>query len=143
MHFRYSRFVRRFRRRRRTPVWRSSQHFICLVFVVRLVQRRLTDDLAAALLTVGIALSGVVALNAELGQTGLLAAGLVLAVVLSWVRVPLAAGVILGILAFKPQYAAPLLLVALVNREWRIVTGASAAFAALTLASGIAFGFGQ
>ena len=117
--------------------------FICLVFVVRLVQRRLTDDLAAALLTLGIALSGVVALNAELGQTGLLAAGLVLGVVLSWVRVPLAAGLILGILAFKPQYAAPLLLVALVNRDWRIVTGASVAFAVLTLASGIAFGFSQ
>ena len=115
----------------------------CLSLVVRLTCRRLSDNLGAALLSVAIALSGIVALNAALGQTGLLAAGLVLGVVLSWVRAPLVAGVVLGVLAFKPQYAAPLLLVALIRRDWRIVTGAAATFAALTVTSGIAFGFNQ
>ena len=50
---------------------------------------------------------------------------------------------LLGVLAFKPQYAVPILLVATLNREWRIVIGSAATFASMTLVSGLSFGFDQ
>ena len=114
-----------------------------LLLFWRLVYTRLADDLAAVLLMAGVSLSAVVAFNAQLGQTGLLAAALVLGIVLWWRSGPVVAGVLLGALTFKPQYAAPIMLLATIQREWRIVLGAAGTFGLLTLASGILFGFGQ
>ena len=69
----------------------------------------------------GVTMSGVVAQNAELGQNGLLAAALVLGIVFLWGPRPLMAGALLGVLAFKPQYAFPILLIAMFQRQWRVV----------------------
>ena len=53
------------------------------------------------------------------------------------------AGALLGVLAFKPQYAFPILLIAMFQRQWRVVGGSVGAFGAMTLLSGLWFGFDQ
>lgn len=115
----------------------------CLLLFWQLLSRRITDQPAAVMLMLGVALSRVVAFNAELGQNGLLAAAIVLSIVLWWKSWPLASGVLLGVLAFKPQFAVPILLVATLHREWRIVIGSVTAFASMTVASGLWFGFDE
>ena len=112
----------------------------CLLLFWRLAWRRLTDGPTTVLLTCGVAFSSIVALDARVGQTGLLAATLVLGTTLGWTRWPVAACTLLGVLAFKPQYALPLLLVALAHRNWRIVAGAVGGFAVLTSISAALFG---
>ena len=114
-----------------------------LVLVLVLVRRDLEDPVAAGVLLGGVALSAIVAFNAQLGQTGALAGVLVVGAVLSWRLAPVAAGALLGILAFKPQYAVPLVAIALLRDNRRIVLGAAASFAALSIASGLAYGFSQ
>lgn len=116
-----------------------------LLFVlpfVALVRERVGPG-PAVLLTIGVSTSSFVDFNAQLGQTGLVAAALVTAMALWWTRAPVATGVLLGLLAFKPQYAAPLLLVALVRREHRIVVTSIATFAAVLLLSAAWFGFDE
>jgi hypothetical protein len=71
----------------------------CLLLFWQLLSRRITDRPAAVMLMLGVALSRVVAFNAELGQNGLLAAAIVLSIVLWWKSWPLASGVLLGVLA--------------------------------------------
>ena len=114
--------------------------FTCLLLFWRLAAERLTEPGMTILLTCSIAFSGIVGLDARFGQTGLLAATLVLGTLLGWKRKPLSAGILLGILAFKPQYALPILIVAIVHREWRIVVGAAGGFAVLTGLSAVLFG---
>ena len=47
------------------------------------------------------------------------------------------------VLAFKPQYALPLALVALVRGDRQIIVGSVAAFVAMSVGSGVAYGFTQ
>lgn len=114
----------------------------CLLLFSHLARRHLPDD-RAALLMLTVSFSGVVGFNAELGQTGLIAAALVIAIALMWRHSPLAAGLLLGALAFKPQYAGPILVVAAVRGDWRVLTGAAGTFAAFTAVSGIWYGFDE
>ena len=92
---------------------------VVLLLTLLLVRRDLSDRGATALLLAGVAVSAIVSFNALLAQTGAL----------------------LGILAFKPQYAVPLVAIALLRDHRRIVFGAAASFAALSIASGLAYGF--
>ena len=117
--------------------------FVFLLLFSRLAGRWLSDTRAEALLVLSVAMSATVAFNAELGQTGVLAAALVSGIALCWKQSPVGAGILLGLLAFKPQYAAAILLLALVRREPRIVIGAGGAFGVMTVISGALFGFGQ
>ena len=124
----------------------GSALLITLAFLLlfwRFVSERLADKETAVLLMLGVTMSGVVAQNAELGQNGLLAAALVLGIVFLWGPRPLMAGALLGVLAFKPQYAFPILLVATFQRQWRVVDGSVGAFGAMTVLSGLWFGFDQ
>ena len=117
--------------------------FVFLLVTLRLVRQSGVDPLSANLLVAGVAFSHIVRFNADLGQTGALAAALVVGATVMWRRSPVVAGILLGTLAFKPQYAIPLVLVALLRRDWRILTGAGASLFAFTVLSGIAFGFSQ
>jgi hypothetical protein len=116
---------------------------VCLLLFSRLICSTLADDPRAAMLMSSVALSGIVTLNAELGQTGLLAAALVIGMTLWWRRSPIASGLLLGLLAFKPQYAAPALIVAILRRDWRVLAGAALTFTISTLVSGLWYGFDQ
>lgn len=117
--------------------------FVFLLLASQLVRKHLFDNRQAMLLILSASFSGVLALNVELGQTGLIAAALIVAITLNWSHAPVAAGLMLGALAFKPQYAGPILVVAVVSGKWRIVAGAAGAFLASTIASGISYGFDE
>ncbi|MCZ6507712.1 MAG: glycosyltransferase 87 family protein, partial [Acidobacteria bacterium] len=72
-----------------------------------------------------------------------LAAALLTGTVLLWRRHELAAGLLLGLLAFKPQYALPLLDLAVLRVQRSIYLGSAMTLSALALSSGLAFGFGR
>lgn len=82
-------------------------------------------------------------LDLLLTQTGHLVAALIFSIVIFHDRRPLLAGLFLGLLAFKPQYAIPLGLVSLTRQNWPLLTSALATFVASCLVSGIAFGWGM
>jgi hypothetical protein len=83
-----------------------------------------------------------VAVNLFFSQNGLLTATLMGAGVLLLKRRPLAGGVLLGLLAYKPQFAilAPFALIA--GREWRALAAAIISQAALSLLAWAALGTG-
>ena len=116
---------------------------IGLLLFSKLVRKRFGSELGTAILMTCVAMSPIVAFNAQLGQTGLLAAALVIAITLSWPHSPIATGVLLGLLSFKPQYAGPLLIVAMARRDWRIVIAAAGTFTATVVISGVWFGFDE
>jgi len=113
-----------------------------LALAVLLVQERLQIDSTLVLLA-AFGLGGMSALNAALGQTGAAAAGLATGALLMWQRSPMLAGCLLGLLTFKPQYAVPLLVVAMAQKSYRLLAVASTITGLLILASGALFGFGQ
>ena len=53
----------------------------------------------------------------------------------------MAAGIALGLMAFKPQYALPMGIVALVEGRWKTVLSAGATLLVSTVVSGLLFGF--
>ena len=114
---------------------------VFLLLALLLVSRDVADPVAAAVLLGGVALSAIVAFNAQLGQTGAQAGALVVGAVLLWRQAPVAAGALLGILAFKPQYAVPLTLVAVLRGDRRFLLGAVSSLAALCVVSGVMYGF--
>ncbi len=76
-----------------------------------------------------------------LGQTGGYIGALVLGYAATFGRQPITAGVLLGLAAFKPQYALFLGIVALVDRQWRTIMWSMATLLVCTLVSGLWFGF--
>lgn len=81
-----------------------------------------------------------VLLNATHGQTGFLFAALFAALAASIDRRPLVAGVLIGLLALKPQYGLMIPLCLAVAGKWRVLAAAAAAVAASLAAATVAFG---
>lgn len=69
------------------------------------------------------------------GQNGPMSAALMAAIVTLWSRAPALAGAALGLLAYKPQFAAVAALLALALRAWRILAAAGIVVALLILLS--------
>jgi hypothetical protein len=116
---------------------------IGLLLFSKLVRTRFGSELGTAILVTCVSMSPIVAFNAQLGQTGLLAAALVIGVALCWPHSSVATGVLLGLLTFKPQYAGPILIVAMTRGDWRIVMAAAGTFMAAVVVSGLWFGFDE
>ena len=116
---------------------------IGLLLLSKLVRTRCGGEPGTAILMACVSMSPIVAFNAQLGQTGLLAAALVIAVTLCWPHSPVATGVLLGLLTFKPQYAGPILAVAMARGDWRIAMAAAGVFMAAVVVSGVWFGFDE
>ena len=95
------------------------------------------------LAVMGVSVGGATLFNAQLGQTGALAAALGMLYVANYSRAPGWAGVCLGLLAFKPQYAVFLAAWPLACRHVRVLGFAAATLTGCALASGAAFGFGR
>ncbi len=83
-----------------------------------------------------------VAINALHGQNGFLTAALLGAGALLLPRRPLAAGALLGLLAYKPQFALLWPLALLAGRHWRAAAAAVATVTAMTAATLWAYGPG-
>ncbi|MCH7872423.1 MAG: sulfatase-like hydrolase/transferase, partial [Planctomycetes bacterium] len=99
-------------------------------------------DTATRFATVlAIGCGGAALFNGQIGQTGSYLAASVFAYAAFYQRRPMAAGIALGLMAFKPQYALPMGIVALVEGRWKTVLSAGATLLVSTVVSGLLFGF--
>ncbi len=74
------------------------------------------------------------------GQNGFLTASLFGLALVSLDRRPLIAGLLFGLLAYKPQFGLMIPLVLLATGRWRVIAAAAATIAALALITLLAFG---
>ncbi|MCB1669912.1 MAG: DUF2029 domain-containing protein [Pseudomonadales bacterium] len=114
-----------------------------LIFLtsLALLTRRYIDNATARLVIVFVAAFWTPGLlDVELSQTGHLAGFLATSFVLTFDRRPLLAGIFLGLLAFKPQYALPLGLLALSRHAWPLILASLATFVASCLLSLLLYG---
>ena len=78
--------------------------------------------------------------NLAFGQNGTISAALFAVIATCWTRAPLAAGIALGALAYKPHFMVVPGLLALCFGAWRIIAAAAATVAAFVAASLLAYG---
>ncbi len=81
-----------------------------------------------------------VLINVGHGQNGFLTAALLGAALVQLDRRPLLAGILFGLLAYKPQFGLLIPLVLAANGRWRAFAAAAATVALLALATTLAFG---
>lgn len=113
-------------------LWQGILLVACLWVV-----HRIAGDSTAAILVLA---SPLTAYNWMLGQNGLLTGSLIGASLLTLERWPLLGGGAVACLVYKPQFAAPLVLLLAVSRRWRALTGAAAGSVLLGAATWLAFG---
>jgi hypothetical protein len=80
------------------------------------------------------------AINVGLGQNGAFTAALLIGGLALWGTRPVAAGLLLGLLVFKPQIALLLPIAVIAEGRWRTMIAAGASAAALLLLSVLVFG---
>ena len=78
--------------------------------------------------------------NMLVGQNGFLTAALIGLMLLTLDTRPIAAGVLLGLLTYKPQFGILFPIVLAANGQWRVIAAASVTTAALVAASAAVFG---
>ena len=98
---------------------------------------RLTDDHLWLLVALGFP---AVLINIGHGQNGFLTAALLGAALLKLNRQPLLAGVLFGLLAYKPQFGLMIPIALAAGGRWRTFAAAAATVAALVVATTLAFG---
>lgn len=101
--------------------------------------REVADD---AFLVIGLGAGGAARLNASLGQTGSFAGALGMGLAATLDAPPIAAGTLLGLLSFKPQYAIPVAVLLAARGRWLTLAVAATTTGALALLSGMLWGFG-
>jgi alpha-1,2-mannosyltransferase len=79
-------------------------------------------------------------INLGHGQNGFLSAGLLGAALVALPRRPLVAGVLFGLLSYKPQFALVIPLALVAGRQWRTVFSAAVTVIVLVGASAVLFG---
>ena len=80
--------------------------------------------------------------DAMIGQTGLLAGGLIIAGAVALAEAPFTGGAMLGLMIFKPQLALMLPVALLAARQWRAIAGAALSAIALLFLGLLLFGPG-
>ena len=78
--------------------------------------------------------------NISVGQNGFLTAALIGGTLVCLERRPFVAGVLLGLLTYKPQFGVLFPLVLMIDGRWRVLAAASVTAVALVVASILAFG---
>ena len=103
-----------------------------------LAGRQILPGPAAFLLPASIPFA--VIINAQLGQNGFLTAGLIGLCLALLNRRPVAAGIILGALSFKPQFGVLFPMALALGRYWRAFIAAAITTSVLAVAAAAAFG---
>jgi len=109
----------------------------CYVFSARICHKA-ADRM---LILPACGLGGAVLFNSLLGQTGTYLAACVFVYAFAYRRRDVLAGIALGLMTFKPQYALPLGLVALLDRQWRTVGASFVTLIVTLVVSGMLWGF--
>jgi len=81
-----------------------------------------------------------VLINVGHGQNGLLTAALLGAALVKLDRAPLVAGILFGLLAYKPQFGVMIPIALMASGRWRCFAAAAATVLLLTVATTLAFG---
>ena len=113
-------------------VWMTATLVIYLLATYAIVPHRVTTVLALA--------SPVAFVNVILGQNGFLTAALVGGVLVFLDKRPAIAGVILGLLTYKPQFGLLFPLVVIITGRWRVLVAAMLTMLTITAISYFAFG---
>jgi hypothetical protein len=117
--------------------WAWLAWFVLCVVVLGWAVHRVLPRPGAVM---AVLLAPAAVLCAALGQNGFLTAAL-LGLAMLWLdRRPLAAGICIGLLTFKPQFGLVLPLLLLASRRWVVFAAAGGATLALVAAAAAAFG---
>jgi alpha-1,2-mannosyltransferase len=119
-------------------IWQSASLALYLLSI-RAIVRSARDNPDRLWLLLALAFP-VVLINLGHGQNGFLTAGLFGFALVTLERRPLIAGVLFGLLAYKPQFGLMIPLVLVATGQWRAIAAATGTVAALTLATFAAFG---
>ena len=122
-------------------VWQGATFALYLAVIAAILQRLRRDDDKVARLWLSTALAFPAAfVNLGHGQNGFLTAGLFGAALVTLPRRPLLAGVLFGLLAYKPQFGVLIPFALLAGGQWRTFLAAGVTVIALAGAATLAFG---
>jgi len=122
-------------------VWQGASFALYLVVIGAIARRMQRPGAALGPLWLLIAASfPAVLINLGHGQNGCLSAGLLGAALLAVPARPIAAGVLFGLLSYKPQLAIVVPVALLAAGQWRIIVAAGVTVMALICISSLLFG---
>ncbi|MFL6839566.1 MAG: glycosyltransferase family 87 protein [Bradyrhizobium sp.] len=122
-------------------LWQGCTLALYLAVIAAILYRARQDDGAIARLWLPVAAAfPAVFINLGNGQNGFLSAALLGAALVSLPQRPIVAGVLFGLLAYKPQLALVIPFALLAGRQWRTIVAAAVTVAALAGASFLLFG---
>ncbi len=122
-------------------VWQAASFALYLAVIGRIVRGMKMPATAQAPLWLLIAAAfPAVLVNLGHGQNGCLSAGLLGAALLALPSRPVAAGVLFGLLAYKPQLAIVIPIALLAAGQWRTILAAGLTVTALVCISSLLFG---
>jgi len=122
-------------------VWQGATFALYLAVIAAILRRIRRDDDSVARLWLSVAVAFPAAfINLGHGQNGFLTAGLFGAALLNLQRRPLLAGVLFGLLAYKPQFGVLIPFALLAGGQWRTFLAAGVTVMALAGAATLAFG---
>jgi hypothetical protein len=88
-----------------------------------------------------VAIAPATMIDLYLGQTGFLSSALIVGGFRLLKPLPVLAGILFGLVSFKPQLGILLPIALVAARQWRAIAGAAGTIALLVIASGILFGW--
>lgn len=124
-------------------VWQAATFGLYLLVIRAIVGSALRtagSDGSLMWLILAIAFPAVL-INVGHGQNGFLTAALLGGALVLLDRRPIVAGILFGLLVYKPQYGLMLPIVLAVSGRWRCFAAAAATVALLTVATTLVFGF--
>src|SRR5882724_11878922 len=122
-------------------VWQGATFSLYLAVIAAILRRMRRDDDRVARLWLAAAVAFPAAfVNLGHGQNGFLTAGLFGAALVTLQRRPLLAGVLFGLLAYKPQFGLLIPFALLAGGQWRTFLAAGVTVMALASAAALAFG---
>jgi alpha-1,2-mannosyltransferase len=122
-------------------VWQGATFTLYLAVIAAILQRvRRDDDTVARLWLLAAVAFPAAFINLGHGQNGFLTAGLFGAALVTLQRRPLLAGVLFGLLAYKPQFGLLIPFALLAGGQWRTFLAAGVTVMALAGAATLAFG---
>ncbi len=124
-------------------IWQASTLFLYLLMIWGIASRPLRGnvELSNSGMTLLLALAyPAVLINIGHGQNGFLTAALLGGALLILDRRPIVAGMLIGLLVYKPQFGLMIPLALVAGGYWRTFAAAAATVAVLTLVTTLAFG---
>jgi glycosyl transferase family 87 len=122
-------------------LWQGATFALYLAVIGAILRRLRRDDATVARLWLPAAAAFPAAfINLGHGQNGFLTAGLLGAALITLPRRPLLAGVLFGLLAYKPQFGLLIPVALLAAGQWRTILAAGVTVTTLAIASAAAFG---